>query len=771
MKKTLRLLFTLLLTVVVGSAWADDVVTYTLDGTQTNTDSENSNYAKESSITQSEITWKVTGNTTMNPWRIGGKSLTSQDRPAYSQTAIADNVTKIEVAHGTRNLTVNSFKLDVYSTAELAAAGATGDVSSLTADAFAASSTTTFTRPDGADWTGRFYRFTWNVTTSGSKNQFTQLSSIKFYKNDGGVTVTAPTISGTTPFSGSTEVTITVPDGTTVYYTTDGNDPDDREGTEYTAPFTISATTTVKAIAYDSKANGSSIASKVFVKTEHAGTQADPYTVADVLAIYDGGSLPSDNVYVKGIISQIDNVSTSYGNATYYISDDGTTTKQYEIFRGKWLNNTNFSSADQIAVGGTVVVCGQLVLYNNTTKEMTQGNYIVEYTVPDFAQPTISGETSFLESTTVTITADGATSIRYTTDGTDPTSTTGTVYSEPFSLTATSTVKAIAIYSTGESSVASQTFTKTKTYTVSEAIAELTAGTQTTDAVAITGIVSQIDELSTKYGNATYYISDDGTTTSQLQVFRGKDFANAKFSNAYALEVGDKVTIIGVLTNYTNTKTSTTTQEITSSYIVKLATPITIGETGYATAYYSGKNFTIPTGVTATTYKVADGTNTLVGTAHAAGEVIPAGEAVVLSGAAAKYDFNVVASTTTTADADNELLGTDTETALTADATKYFYELSLNANKEAGSVGFYWANDDGSAFTNGAHKAYLTRTKDTTAAKISAYLLNGGTVTGINDINAEEKAYDGAIYNVAGQRVNKDYKGVVIINGKKIIKK
>lgn len=45
------------------------------------------------------------------------------------------------------------------------------------------------------------------------------------------------------------------------------------------------------------------------------------------------------------------------------------------------------------------------------------------------------------------------------------------------------------------------------------------------------------------------------------------------------------------------------------------------------------------------------------------------------------------------------------------------------------------------------------------------------TSTGINNINATETVKDGAIYNVAGQRVSKDFKGLVIVNGKKIVKK
>ena len=67
--RKLKLFFACLLMAVlsIGQMWADEVV-YTLDGTSTG---GSSGYAAESDITQSGISWKVMGNTTMNPWRIG----------------------------------------------------------------------------------------------------------------------------------------------------------------------------------------------------------------------------------------------------------------------------------------------------------------------------------------------------------------------------------------------------------------------------------------------------------------------------------------------------------------------------------------------------------------------------------------------------------------------------------------------------------------------------------------------------------------------------
>lgn len=85
--------------------------------------------------------------------------------------------------------------------------------------------------------------------------------------------VAEPVISGTTPFEGETEVTITAADGLSIYYTVDGSDPT-VNSTLYEGAFTINATTTVKAIATDGT-NVSSIASKEFTKIEPVMSIAD----------------------------------------------------------------------------------------------------------------------------------------------------------------------------------------------------------------------------------------------------------------------------------------------------------------------------------------------------------------------------------------------------------------------------------------------------------------------------------------------------------------
>lgn len=86
--------------------------------------------------------------------------------------------------------------------------------------------------------------------------------------------VATPVISGETPFVGSTTVTITCEtEGATIYYTTDGTDPTN-ESTKYIEPFELSASATVKAIAYDVTGANSEIVSKEFVATPAVATIA-----------------------------------------------------------------------------------------------------------------------------------------------------------------------------------------------------------------------------------------------------------------------------------------------------------------------------------------------------------------------------------------------------------------------------------------------------------------------------------------------------------------
>lgn len=111
-----------------------------------------------------------------------------------------------------------------------------------------------------------------------------------------------------------------------------------------------------------------------------SGTQADPYNAAAANKAAEGlkeGEEKKD-VYVSGIISQIKELSTEFGNATFYISDDGKTEgSQFYVFRALYLNGAKFTANDQIKVGQKVVVKGSLVNFKGNTPELAQGGQVV----------------------------------------------------------------------------------------------------------------------------------------------------------------------------------------------------------------------------------------------------------------------------------------------------------------------------------------------------------------------------------------------------------
>ena len=181
------------------------------------------------------------------------------------------------------------------------------------------------------------------------------------------------------------------------------------------------------------------------------GTVNNPYTVAQAIAATPASGT-TDNVYIKGIVSQFYNTSIvgDGSNYRYYISDDGTKTTQLLVYKGKGLNNTAFANADDLQIGDEVVIYGGLTMYNNAS-EVASGNYIVSL----LRKPTFSPEAgTYPSAQTVTISTitEGAT-IYYTTDGTDPT-TESNLYSEPIEVNTDMTIKAIAVKDSEISTVA-----------------------------------------------------------------------------------------------------------------------------------------------------------------------------------------------------------------------------------------------------------------------------------------------------------------------------
>ena len=102
-------------------------------------------------------------------------------------------------------------------------------------------------------------------------------------------------------------------------------------------------------------------------------TPETAYTVAKAIELITAGKGLDSLVYVVGYIHKIEEVSTEYGNATFFISDNLTDTQNdIKVYRAKYKDNEKFTAEDQIKVGDKVIMYGKLVDYNGT-KEITNG--------------------------------------------------------------------------------------------------------------------------------------------------------------------------------------------------------------------------------------------------------------------------------------------------------------------------------------------------------------------------------------------------------------
>ncbi|MBR5686639.1 MAG: hypothetical protein IKX36_01620 [Prevotella sp.] len=224
------------------------------------------------------------------------------------------------------------------------------------------------------------------------------------------------------------------------------------------------------------------------------GTAANPYDVASALKVIQAvGTTGTENdVYVKGTVTEVTEISTQNGNATFLIGDPGSTSTM-TIYRAKGLEKADITTNDYVKAGDEVICCGKLVNFKGNTPEMTQGGYIYS----------LNGKTS-----------EGSGVIA------DPTGN-GTL-EDPYNVAA-----AINF------------------------INSLSADVQS-DVIYVKGKISKIKEVNTNadYGNATYWISDDGTVTNQLQVYRGYYLKNEKFTDANAIKVGDEVIVCGKVVNF-----------------------------------------------------------------------------------------------------------------------------------------------------------------------------------------------------------------------------
>ena len=247
------------------------------------------------------------------------------------------------------------------------------------------------------------------------------------------------------------------------------------------------------------------------------GSESNPYTVAEAIALIKAGTAPSTAVCVKGKITAVTFFNATYSSLSYNIADEGSS-DVIEVYSGKGKDGANFSSKDDLKVGQTVVVKGIVKAF--TKNDGTIVNEI------DKNSTIISIENTGTTTPDTPATGKGSPS--------DP-------------------------------------------YNVAEAIAAIKAGTAPTTQVYLTGTISDVAFYNETYKSITYYISDDGKG-KDMQVYSGKGLNGADFASKEDLKVGQKVTILGKIMKFTDKNGNDIMEVDKTSSIVKIEGEGTGGE-------------------------------------------------------------------------------------------------------------------------------------------------------------------------------------------------
>ena len=142
---------------------------------------------------------------------------------------------------------------------------------------------------------------------------------------------------------------------------------------------------------------------------------------------------------------------------------------------------------------------------------------------------------------------------------------------------------------------------------------------------------------------------------------------------------------------------------------------------------------------------------------------IAAGEGVILKGKEGTYTF-VAAEENVNATESNQLVGVTKDTQLSASDNAYM----LTRDKNTNAIAFRRLATT-TPYTLSANKAYLKLNGGDESRQLISVTWNDNA-TSIYELKGKKDAHDGAIYNLAGQKLIHTQKGINIINGKLVIK-
>ena len=440
---------------------------------------------------------------------------------------------------------------------------------------------------------------------------------------------------------------------------------------------------------------------------------------------------------------------------------------------------------------------------------LTSTTATAAYTIKDVATPVISKKGLVVSGTQVTITSsDGnAATIYYTLDGSDPkTSDTKQTYSSPISITSSCTLNAVAKVNSTFSKSASASFTignanqysyvygSTKT-SPSGASFTIPALENPTTVEIVYNNSGDGDRTWTdnKKGNSAYFQGNDNPTISNTDpkiptagayikltpsndgtiTFIGHSAGEKNYfvkkADGTQLKTGKTPSSTGLYEiNFDVEKNVVYYVYVTGSKIMFHGLTFTtkfnsidvkIGVNGW-TSYISNQNLDFgnatPSGLTAYAAIYGEENITLNNVTK-----VPANKGLVLRGTAnTTYTVPVLASTG--ASVTTDLKGNATSDYAVDQTNNNYYVLA----NVGGEEGFY--EYTGTAAIP-AGKAFFEVAAG--GAKFLPIIISEDETDGIKSVQGSRFTVNGEAYNLSGQRVGKDYKGIVIVNGKKVIRK